>query len=106
MEMVKTMEAAAKANGATGIEKIMFDIRDYHTSTIDVAKTAQMANADALVLYHIIPMLPNDMLIPMYVKGMDAEYDRKITVSQDGTIVRLPVDSDAIIYEDGMANFR
>ena len=106
MGMVQTMEAAAKANGATGIEKIMFDIRDYHTSPVDAAKVAKMANAEALVLYHIVPMLPNDLLIPMYVKGMDAEYDGKITVSQDGTIVRLPVDSDSIIYEDGLAGFQ
>ena len=32
MEMVKTMQDAAKANGAKGLEKIFFDIQDYHTS--------------------------------------------------------------------------
>ena len=106
MEMVQSMEAMAKKNGAKGLEKILFDIQDYHTSPVDAAKTAKQANADALVLYHIVPMLPNDLLIPMYVKGMDAEFDGKITVSQDGTVVRLPVDSDVILYEDGMAGFR
>jgi len=106
MEMVQTMERTAKTNGAKGLEKILFDIQDYHTSPVDAAKTARQSNAQDLVLYHIVPMLPNDLLIPMYVKGMDAEFDGKITVAQDGTIVRLPVDSDAIIYEDGMANFR
>jgi len=106
MEMVQTMERIAKENGATGLEKIMFDIRDYHTSPVEAAKTAKMANAEALVLYHIVPMLPNDLLIPVFVKGMDKEFDGKITVSEDGTIVRLPTGSDKIIYEDGMANFR
>lgn len=106
MEMVQTMERIAKENGAKGLEKILFDIQDYHTSPVDAAKTAKMANAEALVLYHIIPMLPNDLLIPLYVKGIDAEFNGKITVSQDGTIVRLPVDSDDIIYEDGLVNFR
>ena len=100
------MEAAAKANGAKGLEKILFDIQDYHTSPVDAAKTAQMANAKALVLYHIVPMLPSDLLIPVFTKGMDAEYDRKITVSQDGTIVRLLAGSEAIIYENGLAGFR
>lgn len=102
MDMVKTMETAAKANGAKGLEKILFDIQDYHTSPVDAAKTAKTAGATDLVLYHIVPMLPSDALIPMFVKGADAEFDGKITVSEDGTIVRLPVDSDAIIYEHGL----
>ena len=105
MEMVQTMEAAAKANGAKGIEKIMFDIQDYHASPVDAAKTAKMANAKALVLYHIVPMLPNDLLIPMFVKGMDAEFDGKITVSQDGTALHLPAGTDTIIYKEGSVNF-
>ena len=71
-----------------------------------MSRQGSSCNAQDLVLYHIVPMLPNDLLIPVFVKGMDAEFDGKITVSQDGTIVRLPVDSDTIIYEDGMANFR
>lgn len=102
MEMVQTMEAAAKANGADGLGKIMFDIQDYHTSPVDAAKTAQQAGATDLVLYHIVPMLPTDALIPMFVKGADKEFDGKITVSEDGTIVRLPAESDAIIYENGL----
>ncbi len=53
-----------------------------------------------------IPMLPNDMLIPLYTQGMDAEYDGTITVSQDGTIIHLTVDSNANIYEDGLSGFR
>lgn len=105
MEMVQTMEAAAKANGAKGLEKILFDIQDYHTSPIDAARTAQMANAKALVLYHIVPMLPSDLLIPAYIKGMDAEFDGKITVSQDGTSLHLPAGKDSIIYEQGGTNF-
>lgn len=102
MEMVQTMQAAAKANGAKGLEKIMFDIQDYHTSPVDAAKTAKQAGATDLVLYHIVPMLPSDALIPMFVKGTADEFDGKITVSEDGTIVRLPAGSDAIIYENGL----
>jgi len=102
MDMVKTMEKAAKTNGAKGLEKILFDIQDYHTSPVDAAKTAKQAGATDLVLYHIVPMLPSDALIPLFIKGTAAEFDGKITVSEDGTIVRLPVDSNAIIYEHGL----
>jgi ribonuclease Z len=102
MEMVGTMEQAANANNAPSLAKIMFDIRDYHTSPVDAARTAQQAGATDLVLYHIVPMLPNDALIPMFVKGADQAFDGKITVSKDGTIVRLPAGSDVIIYEQGL----
>lgn len=47
-------------------------------------------------------MLPSAALIPMFVRGASDEFEGKITVSEDGTIVRLPVDSDAIIYEQGL----
>lgn len=102
MEMVKTMEIAAEANGAKHIANIFGDIWDYHTSPVDAAKTAKHAGATDLVLYHIVPMLPSDALIPLFVKGTASEFDGNITVSKDGTIVRLPVDSDAIIYENGL----
>ena len=102
MEMVKTLETAAKANGAKGLEQIMLDIRDYHTSPIDAAKTAQAAGVKDLVLYHIVPMLPSDALIPLFVKGTSEAFAGKITVSEDGTIVRLPANSKAVIYEQGL----
>jgi ribonuclease Z len=69
---------------------------------VDAAKIANQANATDLVLYHIVPMLPNDALIPMFVSGASGKFKGKITVSKDGTIVRLPINSDAIIYEHGL----
>jgi len=102
MEMVKTLQKSAEANDAKRLAKIFHDIQSYHTSPVDAAKTAQAAKAKALVLYHIVPMLPNDALIPMFVKGADEHYNGRITVSEDGTIVRLPSASEAIIYETGL----
>jgi len=96
------MQDGAEANGAKRLAKILSDIPDYHTSPVDAAKTAKAAQAKALVLYHIVPMLPNDALVPMFVKGASDEFDGKITVSEDGTIIRLPVRNDVIIYENGL----
>jgi len=102
MEMVKTMQSGAQANGNKRLAKIFGDILDYHSSPLDAAKTAKAAGAKDLVLYHIVPMLPNDALIPMFVKGASDEFEGKITVSEDGTIVRLPVGSDEVVYESGL----
>jgi len=102
MEMVKVMQSGADRNGNAPMAKIFGDILDYHTSPVDAAKIAKAANAKDLVLYHIVPMLPNDALIPMFVKGTADEFDGKITVSEDGTIIRLPTGSDKIVYESGL----
>ena len=102
MEMVKVMQGGAEANGNARLAKIFSDILDYHTSPVEAAKIAKAASAKELVLYHIVPMLPNDALIPMFIKGMAEEFDGKITVSEDGTIIRLPSGSEAIMYEQGL----
>ena len=99
MEMVETMERAAKSNGADKIATIMFDIRDYHTSPVDAARIAEQAGAEHLVLTHIVPMLPSDALIPVFVRGADDAFGGPITVAEDGLIVRLPANSDAVVYE-------
>ncbi len=101
-DMVKTMQRSAEANNAKRLSKIFEDIVDYHTSPVDAAKTAKMAGARDLVLYHIVPMLPSDALIPMFIKGADDVFDGKITVSEDGMIIRLPVGNDVIIYDKGL----
>jgi len=101
-EMVGMMKAAAEKNGATRPAKIFDDILTYHASPVEAAKTATEANAENLVIYHSIPPLPVDMLKLMWAKGMDKEYAGKITISEDGTIIRLPADSDEIIYRHGL----
>ncbi len=102
MEMTGAMRDAAKAAGRDRVSKIFGDILDYHTSPVDAAKTAKAAKAKALVLYHIVPMLPSDSLIPVFLRGTSSEFDGKISVSQDGQIYRLPAGRKEIIYEDGL----
>lgn len=101
MEMVQIMEAGAKARGAERLAKILYDIRDYHTSPVEAAKVAKAAEAQELVLYHIVPPLPRDALVPVFLKGVNKAYDGKVTVSKDGLIIRMPSESDAIIHEYG-----
>ena len=101
-DMVTTMQKAAAGNGNPRVAKIFGDILDYHASPVEAAKTAKAAGATDLVLYHIVPMLPRDALIPMFVNGAADEFDGKITVSEDGIIVRLPSGGDEIIYQNGL----
>lgn len=101
-KMVGMMIHAARKNGAKRQAKIFEDILNYHASPVEAAQTATEANAENLVIYHSIPPMPIDALKSIWVKGMDKVFDGKITISQDGTIVRLPTASDEIIYENGL----
>lgn len=101
-DMVSSMENAARKNGAENLATVFGDILDYHASPVEAAKTAAEAGAENLVIYHAVPPLPADALKGLFMKGVDKAYDGKAMVSEDGTIVRLPAQSDKIIYERGL----
>ena len=51
------MNAAAAKNGNAVMEKITFDILDYHASPKEAAETARAAGVGHLLYYHIVPPL-------------------------------------------------
>lgn len=102
MEIVTAFSQAASSNGNARLAKVFGDILDYHTSPVDAARIATSSEAKELVLYHIVPMLPSDALIPLFVKGAGEQFRGKITVSSDGHIVRLPVGNSDIHHETGL----
>ena len=101
-QMVSVMERAARANSADNLATILEDITDYHASPYEAAQTATDANAQNLVIYHLVPPLPVDSLKTLFARDMNKAFAGKITISEDGTIVRLPSGTEAIIYENGL----
>ena len=55
--LVMMMNAAAARNGNAVMEKITFDILDYHASPKEAAETARDAGVGHLLYYHIVPPL-------------------------------------------------
>jgi len=95
-DMVAKIGAKLGERGAANGAKIFADILDYHTSPEEAARAAQEASAGQLVLYHIVPQLPVEMLEAVFVGGAKSEFDGPITVGQDGMIFSLPAGSEAI----------
>jgi len=62
---------------------------DHHTPTLEVARVAASANVGHLVLTHIIPPTPIELLETVFVEGMDALYSGPITMAADGTDIYL-----------------
>lgn len=99
-QMVGMMEQAAKANGAPVIAKVLADIPGYHTSPVEAAKIAALADARMLVFYHTVPPLPTRMIERAFIADAGAAFGGDIRLSHDGDRISLPAGSDAIDVEN------
>lgn len=98
-EMAKAIGSRLAERGQTNNAKIFSDILDYHASPEDAARAAQEADADELVLYHLVPILPIDLLESIFIGTARSEFDGPILIGKDGYIISLPVGSDKIMKQ-------
>jgi len=96
-KMVLKMRDVMKEHDLNAQAKIMDDILNYHTSPEDAARVAQIAGADELLITHIIPPLPVELLYPLFLGDAKKNFDGKIHLAEDGMTFSLPSGSDAII---------
>ncbi|MFN4020089.1 MAG: MBL fold metallo-hydrolase [Erythrobacter sp.] len=96
--LVGKMEAAARANGAPVIAKVLADIPGYHTSPPDAAKIAALAEARMLVFYHTVPPLPTRLIERAFIGDAGAQFGGAIHLGRDGDLVSLPAGSEAVDY--------
>lgn len=89
-ELVGIMEDEMRAAGRPRPAKIMHDIPGYHTAPVDAAKIANMAGAKLLVFTHLLPILPNDIAVRAFLKGVSDVRPDGVKVGHDGMVVRLP----------------
>ena len=94
--MVRIMEDAARAVGEARVAKILGDIPSYHTSPADAAREAVAAGVRLLVLTHFIPPPDNALLARVLRRDVEAMPPRGMVLGEDGTLVVLPIGSDAI----------
>ena len=95
-DMVSTIGARLVERGQTNAAKIFSDILDYHASPEDAARSAKEADAEELVLYHIVPPLPAKLLEVVFLGDAPREFDGPITVGADGLMISLPAGSDRV----------
>jgi len=82
--------------GANLAAKVMEDIITYHTTPIEAAEIANLANVKHLIFYHLTPAPRNYITETMFLRGVD-EVREEWTLSNDGTMVVLPVGTNEII---------
>lgn len=94
--MVTQMEKVLEAQGNANTAKVMFDIKDYHTSPEDAAKSAQAAESKMLVLSHLVPPLPSSFLYPAFLGDAEGHFAGPIVVGEDGMLYSLPSGGEKI----------
>lgn len=94
--MVDIIQSFADENGAPLRAKVMEDIKTYHTTLVEAAEIANIANVKKLVFYHLTPAPRNYLTELIFVRGVD-EVRKEWTLADDGTLIILPIDSEEII---------
>ncbi|HUB85215.1 MAG TPA: MBL fold metallo-hydrolase [Rhizomicrobium sp.] len=94
--MIAILGSVMMQNGRPRPAKIMHDIRTYHTTPVEAARIANMANAKLLLYTHTIPPLPNWIAERAFLAGVSDVRHGDWMLGHDGTLIRLPGHSDTI----------
>lgn len=87
--IIRTLEKAA---AGTRMEKILFDIQDYHAHTDDLSALVDQSGVRQLALYHLVPPPSNALFEKIFARDL-----RKGTIiTEDGMIFELPAGSDEV----------
>jgi ribonuclease Z len=95
-ELVGILGQALLAGHRPRPAKIMHDIVTYHTTPVQAAEIANMADAKLLVFTHINPPLPNGIAESAFLHGVAGARHGDWMLGRDGTLIRLPGNSTEI----------
>lgn len=82
--------------GRTNLGKIVIDTLDYHTTPVEAAQIADLANTKLLVFTHLAPSPGNALVERIFMRGIEAPRAASTVIAHDGMFIRLPVGSDKI----------
>ena len=85
--------------GADLNAKLMEDITTYHTTPVEAAEIANLAKVQHLIFYHLTPAPRNRTTETIFLRGVK-EVREEWTLSNDGTMVVLPVGNEEIIISE------
>lgn len=98
MHIVGRMQAQAKDQDRRRLERIFYDIQDYHTSPVEAAEVANDAKVKELVLYHLVPSPTNKLVESIFLRGVSSVRPDGVTLAEDGMVIDLPLSSETVIF--------
>ena len=97
--MINLMRDFNLQMGANLNAKLMEDITTYHTTLVEAAEIANLAKVKHLIFYHLTPAPRNRTTETIFLRGVK-EVREEWTLSNDGTMVVLPVGNEEIIISE------
>jgi ribonuclease Z len=89
LPIIKSLEKAASGSR---MEKIFFDIQDYHAHTSDLSALVEQSGVRQIALYHLVPPPQN----ALFEKIFSRDLPEGTIVSEDGMIFALPAGSEDV----------
>jgi ribonuclease Z len=89
LPIVKILEKAA---AGSRMQKILFDIQDYHAHTSDLSALVEQGGVRQLALYHLVPPPQNALFEKIFSRNLP----KGTIVSEDGMIFELPFGSEEV----------
>jgi ribonuclease Z len=96
VQMTRALGAGARNAGRERTAAIMHDIEDYHITPEQAAQVANAANAQLLVLYHLLPAPDGVLPRRLFAQGLDQARHGEWTLADDGSLYTLPIGSKAV----------
>ncbi len=90
------MLSEASRDLESNVSIVAEDIQDYHITPEQAGMVARDAGVPYLIITHVLPPVPNHILVTPFLRDARAVYDGEIYMANDGTMVKIPVDSDRI----------
>jgi len=81
------------------LSSVTEDIQESHIRPEEAALVAKEAGVSTLLITHVLPPVP-DLFINPFLKDARAVFPGEVRMANDGTMAKLPVNSDEIIITE------
>lgn len=93
------MVADAGKDMDNNLTSVTEDIQESHIRPEEAALVAKEAGVSKLLITHVLPPVPKQLTNP-FLRDARAVFDGEVRMANDGTMAKLPVDSDQIIISE------
>ena len=97
---MSTMVSEATSDLESNVSIVAEDIQDYHITPKQTGILARDAGVPYLIITHVLPPVPNQILVNPFLRDARAVYDGKIYLANDGTMVKILVETGKITVQE------
>lgn len=97
---ISTMVSQATSDIENNASLVAEDIKDYHITPEQAGIVARDAGIPYLIITHVLPPVPHQILVHPFLRDARAVYDGEIYMANDGTMVKISVNSDKVTIKE------